>query len=420
MKKPILFILITLCALLLAACGSDAPKQDTASDTPAGGEMVAFHLSVNPQLTLYTDTEGIAQAVEPHNAAAEEVCKNLDLTHLPLQEAFDKLVGALHAAGYLEGRDVTIEVALPPSQMPTLPDWENAAVEAWSAALGTNNVNGVSFQITATEDASLSGDNTSPPQDNAAPPANDDLFDEILYDDAGNIVQTVDYDTDGNKVTAIYESYPTATEITITFLDGSSETQYYNTDGTVARLVFVCPEYTRETTYENGVETYQKEYGEQGSTEWFFENGEVRRQVTLSNGAEIVTLYDAGGNRISTTSTSPTFCSEEEYHPDGWLQRRYTKNADGEWQEHIYQGDGVLLSEENSRGWKYIYDAAGRKVEGYDIDNFGQRTHIFFLPDGRDVVYTHKHDGSVQKVVMNGNHQEVGIENYTGPETATP
>ena len=416
MKKTIFSILITLCVLLLAACGGDAPKQDADSDILADGELVAFHISVNPQLTLYTDIEGIAQAIEPHNAAAEEVCKNLDITHLPLQEAFHKLVSALHAAGYLEDCNVTIEVALPPSQMPTLPDWENAAVEAWSAALGSNNVNGASFQITATEDPSLAG----APQDSETPPSNDDLFEEILYDDAGNIVQTVDYDTDGNKVTATYESYPTATEITITFLDGSSETQYYNTDRTVARLVFVCPEYTRETTFENGVVTYQTEHGVNGSTEWFFENGVVRREVTLFNGAEIITLYDAGGNRLSTTSTSPDFYTEDEYHAVGWLQRRYTKDADGEWREYIYQADGVLLSEENSRGWKYIYDATGRKVEGYDIDNFGQRTHIFFLSDGRHVVYTHKHDGSVQKVVINGNHQEVGIENYTGPETATP
>ena len=440
------FLIISLCIVFFCACSAkqstptpptdslvteNSPQQSTDAgvnkpiQTPAVSDtaspLVTIRISVNPEIALFVTPDGIVQHIQCLNKDAETVCDELALEGLTYEAAFSLLVKRINDLGYMSGREITIQVELPVELGADVPAWENNTWQAWISALQQHDLScrfTILLDVDQPQEAEDPGINdTNDP--NQEPPRDDEPYGQVTRDSQGNIIMTVEKDPDGNTITAYYDQYPQAKEVMISLLGGGSEQYFYNPDGSLQRLIFIDPYgVTVEQHYQNNVLTLEIIDG--GAVERTYKNGVLHYEIHHLGDSQQERFYNTQGILESFIEITPTVTLTENYHPDGWLQRARYERTDG-FTEIIYQGDGVILSEENSAlNTKFTYDAAGNLVEAYGPDNYGKQSHVFFLADRTTVSYCYEWDGSITKSVQAPNNGSIlsEIENYTGPITA--
>lgn len=368
-------LIIGLC-LIVSSCSSQPSNDQGTMNTSEGTIEIA--LKTDTEIRLIADGDGVIQSVE---CLDNEHCTELSLQDLPYAVAFEEIVQKVD----LSGTKVMIEVTLSEEQMPHLSTWENTINEAWVDALAKQKV-GCSFQVIMQQseiqqDLIIEDPNTHKEATNIEP------YEEVTIDN------------DGNTITTYYDGQ--ITEVLIEFREGLelSQRMYYDSNNRLFKEVITMQDGNQQTKY--------------------YEN-DLIRIVEKSEGYEFEKVYTSNNILVSDTKITPTSKSIMKYHAEGWLQSSYIENKDG-WSEKVYQAKEVLLSEAYSTGWKVVYDMAGNEVERYDVDDSGRPTHIFYLSDGRVVIYTHEFDGTVSKgVLSSSNQQESYIPNYIGEEIPTP
>ena len=387
------------------------------------GALVEFHIAVNPELKLFSNSNGVVQSVQYINKDAETLCDSLKLEGLSYAEAFSLLAERMHTGEYLNGREVAIRVFLPAELGAQVPTWETAVEQAWILALEQNGITcsyTISLDVPDEQEQGMPGGTDQQTQNTVQDQLIDDeRFEKVERDSNGNIIITVEKDQDGNKITAYYDNYPNAKEVLVEIVAGGSEQYFYSANGSLERQISIDPQgVTIERYYENNILTQEIVNG--GAEVRYYENGVLRREIQNFEQAQIERIYNAQGNLERVVDKGQTITRTEEYHQEGWLQRIRFEDAEG-FREDIYQADGVLFSEENSAtGTKFVYDMSGNKVEAYGRDNHGRMSHIFWLADRTAIIYVHEFDGSVTKTVQAPNNGTIisEIQNYTGAETA--
>ena len=116
--KKILAAALALCLLLaLGACGnSDRPASDGSSDeqdafvTPAGCVTV-LQITINPQFRLYLDADDKVLAVEPLNADARSIVKDVDTASGDRDAVIRSILTAAKNGGFVKnGSTVNLQV----------------------------------------------------------------------------------------------------------------------------------------------------------------------------------------------------------------------------------------------------------------------------------------------------------------------
>ena len=115
--KKILAAALALCLLLaLGACGSNKPAPDDSSDaqdafvTPAGCVTV-LQITINPQFRLYLDADDKVLAVEPLNADARSIVKDVDTASDDRDAVIRSILTAAKNGGFVKnGSTVNLQV----------------------------------------------------------------------------------------------------------------------------------------------------------------------------------------------------------------------------------------------------------------------------------------------------------------------
>lgn len=103
---------ITMLVLAVAVIAAVAVACTTTPGTEEAYAQSYVTLSINPEVEMVTDAEGVVEAVYPVNEDAEILLADSELEGMTLDEAIDEILDVAEEAGYLDETTEDIEISV--------------------------------------------------------------------------------------------------------------------------------------------------------------------------------------------------------------------------------------------------------------------------------------------------------------------